>query len=558
MRISFHHKRWRWGLLGLVCAVLAFLFSAMGGLLDIKILELRQTIERDRIMNLELSSEALRERLAFAKQEHTDLSTELHRNLLESRVLNPQGQPALQYSVPLTALWATNAIRWLTFKEPMHIESDRERLVALKLGFYLERSRKYRQALDVYARLDAREFSEPFPAFLMLHRGFCHMALGQEKAAERLLTIVTERYPATHFDRTARFLIQLMHIQQERSEVLESRKLSELEKANGLFEQGYCPAAVQAFARANKQGAPLNDRDRYRHAICLEETGSLKEATELFESLAEQGPMARSANRRLLMIGNFYGGGRSLRETARARALQLGDTDVVRDVFETRSKSREADVFREIRSLRKEDKELPFLSQILDSPDPVMQSTLTEHGVESRRSSGNSGQVATGPSVENNPESTNEKPHPITDNQTDQSVGEGPSPNLERQEVQEEKSARKDALKALFSYQLNPDDYEMVRPGIRRWPGLLIGEGTRSDFLLLTQRNRGSLSALDGAEYSLESLREVGSSGTGWIILRLRNGSIRYAKSFRLMDGSFVSSSTPPTPADQVYQISAY
>ena len=98
----------------------------------------------------------------------------------------------------------------------------------------------------------------------------------------------------------------------------------------------------------------------------------------------------------------------------------------------------------------------------------------------------------------------------------------------------------------------------MVRPGIRRWPGLLIGEGTRSDFLLLTQRNRGSLSALDGAEYSLESLREVGSSGTGWIILRLRNGSIRYAKSFRLMDGSFVSSSTPPTPADQVYQISAY
>ena len=105
--------------------MILFLFHSMAGILDLKMIQLQQSVERERIMNLELSSRALQTRMSGMRKGDGALSLELNRNMLESRVLNPEDpQSELGRELPLASLVVTNGVRLLTFKEPLQLETD--------------------------------------------------------------------------------------------------------------------------------------------------------------------------------------------------------------------------------------------------------------------------------------------------------------------------------------------------------------------------------------------------------------------------------------------------
>lgn len=523
--------------------VTLFLFHGMAGILDLKFLQIKQAVERERIMNLELSSRALRSRMDRIRQENAGLKRELRQNLLESRVLNTSSEELDQSDdLPIAALVVTNAVRLLTLKEPLQLEADHEKLMALKLAFYFERSRKYDEALRIYSRLNPQDFPDPFPAFLGLHMGFCTLALGKWEKAQLHLESVIQNYPATHFGRAARFLLELLE-NQKRAELETGADL--IEQADMLFEAGNCPATVQTLNRLRKQG-PLSTFHLYRLGLCLEETGEVDQATVIFQKLAASpGPYATEANRRLLMIGYFYGGGKQVRKDAETRAIRQGDSQTLKEVIQTSSETRKPRVVEEIKEWNKQSsQDQGILRDVLNDPDPSMQREL--EALDLNQSAGVDGSETLDQSEIEESSRDSAEPEVVAD------PDDRPEPDQRKEEI---RMGRLEALMAAGDSR-NSDQYEISRPGVQRWPATLKSDGKLVRILLLTQRTRGVFESADGTQFSLSEWN-LAAHPSGHLLVRLRDNRSFLVKEARIRDGMLLSGSFNIS-LDLVYQIAAY
>ncbi len=523
--------------------VTLFLFHAMSGIMELKFMELKQAMERERIMNLELSSRALRNRNRI-RLESGGLQRELNRNMLESRVLNSESEEQIEHRLPLTALIVTNGVRLLTFKEPLHLEADREKLMALKLAFYFERSRKYDQALRIYKKLNPEDFPPPFPAFLELHMGFCYLAMGQWDEAREDLERVVANYPATHYERAARFLLEMLERMQE---VEKSGSDDPLQMADAMFAAGNCPATVKALNRA-RETSPLSQFYRYRLALCLEETGDITRATEIFNSLAgSAGPYAREANRRLLMIGHFYGGGPELSIEAENRAVALGDEEMVQEVRETARVTRKPHVVEEIREWKKDQPEKEtIMHDVLSDSSPELQRDLKALNLQLSENQANTETNG----ARDNPVVQREDPDPGEATETEDSNGAEDSADPEME-------SRRSRLLSLMNIASKEDSehYEISRPSIHRWPAKLVGD-EEIKFLILTQRIRGDFESTEGNTYDLKG-RTILAHPSGRLLLRLRDGRTFSVQRAEVQNRSLKTDQITIS-LDLVYQIAAY
>ncbi|MBU45770.1 MAG: hypothetical protein CMN76_21360 [Spirochaetaceae bacterium] len=560
--------------------MILFLFHSMAGILDLKMIQLQQSVERERIMNLELSSRALQTRMSGMRKGDGALSLELNRNMLESRVLNPEDpQSELGRELPLASLVVTNGVRLLTFKEPLQLETDHQKLMALKLAFYFERSRRYREALRIYSRLNASDFPEPFPAFLKLHTGYCYLAQGRWQEARFRLQSVLEDHPATHFERAARHLLELM----DSLDSAQARSIKEPAlRADQFFEMGNCPQAISAFRESADRG-PLSPRQKFRLALCLEETGQREPATEILSNLARGGgAFSTEANRRLLMIGHFYGGRSEVLQEAQIRARLQGD-GFLGEIQSMATKTRKPRVVEEIQQWQKESPEPGMLIEVLSDPDPELRRELKSldiqplsftsenslpafgnppDGANDSRSPETAEPDQTDPSAENDdvasegdiPGHQTEKPQAVAD----PGVTEGEddkSHNPPRDSAEGEKLA---ILERLMSgpARENTARYEISRPSVQRWPLTLRADGESVQALLLTQKTRGRFETPDGKEFALDRW-EIAAHPRGRVLLRLRDNRNFLVKSIQIQGNRIVADGLT-IPADLVYQIAAY
>lgn len=337
-------------------ALLFFAFIAHA-IISVKLFELRIALQRDRILNLELSSQALRaraKRLAFGRQ---DFQAEIRQSALESNLLNERAEGAPLRPVHYVGLAAVSAARLLLLKSPPDVADDYRTTVLMRYAFYLERNRRFQGAIERYNDLleSIGDGQSDVHAFAHLHLGYCLASIGELENARSQLRLVDELYPATHFSDTARTLLALIEEGERRSERIQAEAPAPLDRARGLFQNGQCPAALAAFDEAAQSGPALSPMDRYRRALCLEETGAASSAVDQYRALAAQSAdveTARLANRRLLIIGIYYEGGRALTEQAGRRAYALGDDSAAREITSVAALRQSAQVLEEIETLR--------------------------------------------------------------------------------------------------------------------------------------------------------------------------------------------------------------
>lgn len=343
----------------LALAGVALLFFALiaHAIISVKLFELRIALQRDRILNLELSSQALRaraKRLAFGRQ---DFQAEIRQSALESNLLNERAEGAPLRPIHYVGLAAVSGARLLLLKSPPDVADDYRTTVLMRYAFYLERNRRYPNAIERYNDLlkTIGDGQSDVHAFAHLHLGYCLASIGEMENARSQLRLVDELYPATHFSDTARTLLALLEEGQRRRERIQAEASAPLERARGLFQNGQCPAALAAFEAAAQTGPALSPMDRYRRALCLEETGAANAAIDDYRALAAQSAdveTARLANRRLLIIGIYYEGGRDLTEQAGRRAYALGDDAAAREITSVATLRQSAQVLEEIETLR--------------------------------------------------------------------------------------------------------------------------------------------------------------------------------------------------------------
>ncbi|MCW7462651.1 tetratricopeptide repeat protein [Leptospira limi] len=319
-----------------------FLFFAMASeaIVSVKLQELRFGILRDQLMNYELSSQTLRERLKQMFLSKDDYMTEVKVNILESGIMNSETE-GLDLKVSWKdkfGLYVINSVRFLNLKSPLELEEQQKTIIRLQFAFYMERTRKYPIASKKYQELEESITStlSDEMAFALLHHGYCLVMMGDRDKAFVKLNKAIDLFPGSHYAENAALLISFLEDGQKKKEELKSKKKSPEELAYSLFQSG----DYEETLRTLESLPSLTNDQSYIKARSMEELGKTSNAVKEYIQLVKQKEnkeVAIRANRRLLLIGNFYQENKSLVAFSKEEATKLGDTKAAENIEEGKS-----------------------------------------------------------------------------------------------------------------------------------------------------------------------------------------------------------------------------
>ncbi|ABZ94196.1 Hypothetical protein LBF_1689 [Leptospira biflexa serovar Patoc strain 'Patoc 1 (Ames)'] len=319
-----------------------FLFFAMASeaIVSVKLQELRFGILRDQLMNYELSSQTLRERLKQMFLSKDDYMTEVKVNILESGIMNSEteGLDLKMSWKDRFGLYVINSVRFLNLKSPLELEEQQNTIIRLQFAFYMERTRKYPIASKKYQELEESITStlSDEMAFTLLHHGYCLVMMGEREKAFVKLNKAIDLFPGSHYAENASLLISFLEDGQKKKEELKSKKKSPEELAYSLFQSGDYEETLKTL-----ESLPVLTNDQsYIKARSMEELGKTSNAVKEYIQLVKQKEnkeVAIRANRRLLLIGNFYQENKSLVAFSKEEANKLGDAKAADNIEEGKS-----------------------------------------------------------------------------------------------------------------------------------------------------------------------------------------------------------------------------
>ncbi len=322
-------------LIALFLFLLSLFFISSNSIVSIKIQELRFYLAKEQLLNYELSSKVLKEKIRQMMLNRDDYTNEIKNNILESNIMNSQtglGDPKLNLSDSY-GLLLVNFVRFVSLKPPLNLVEDQGDMIKIQFAFFMERTRKFPVAVKKYSELSEKlgEVETNENGFIMLHHGFCLAMMGETEAAIVKL-IATERvFAGTHFAENARVLINVLLEGVRKKEAITSKATTVEEKAALLYDNGNYKETLDELNRIENRSTDQN----YMRARSFEELGQTTNAVTEYVKLVEQkgdSEIAKKANRRLLLIGNIYENDKNLAEYSKKQAETLGDTEVVKQV----------------------------------------------------------------------------------------------------------------------------------------------------------------------------------------------------------------------------------
>ena len=335
--------------LAIVLLVISFWFSTQA-VVGTKFLELQIHIEKDVLQNFELSSRLLELKFKEMVTQNNNIKSEIEQYVLAVTVLNELDVGDIEVSwLHHGGIQIINSVRLLSLKPLIDFWRERELFLILKYAFYLERNRRIPAALKEYERFieNSSDKRSNSVAFAMLHQGYCHALLNHMNASLEKTSFVIDNFSGSHYSRTARTLRKLLLERKKRRQIIEARHQGLIGKATAYFEAGDYYIAKQLY---ESMGALTVAIDMYRYARVNEEIGKIKEAVQGYKNVIEKKSNSKAAvlsNRRLLLIGNLYGGGKEIREYAEKKAIQLRDKELAVEIKTIMANLPEATVVKE-------------------------------------------------------------------------------------------------------------------------------------------------------------------------------------------------------------------
>lgn len=359
-------RRWAPVLL-IICLLLGFIIIAQA-IISVKFLELRVKISRERILNYELSSKVLKQRFVhILESEKKGFNSEVTQNVLEAAIMNDKDPEALELTKgEYAGLLIINIVRKLSFKPFLYLMADQEQLLLMKYAFFMERNRRYDQASRKYLHLEKLMTNDNSDArgFVMLHHGYCLAVSGKKSDALKLLYTVRDDFSGSHYSQTAIVLINLLLASEDQKKQIDNLELDNLQKARKYFAISLYKSSIQLYNKENN----LLPIDQYRLARSQEETGAVPKAIQGYLAIVKSNKDSEAvklANRRLLLIGNFYGGGKKVKEFAEKKAKDIGDDSAIKEIKVAVQNRRKDIILEEIKEQNKKtDTTDPLFAQL--------------------------------------------------------------------------------------------------------------------------------------------------------------------------------------------------
>jgi tetratricopeptide (TPR) repeat protein len=317
--------------------ILLFVFFSImsNSIIDIKLLELKFYVNKEQLLNYELSSKILREKIKNILISKDDYVAELKNNILESAVMNSQissEELSISFSERV-GLIVVNLVRLISLNERLTFIEDRNIMYQIQYAFFMERTKKFPAAIKKYEEISLKlKNSNSYEnGFVLLHLGYCYAMAGSTNSALQKLYKTEEIFTGSQFGDYARILINVLIENDKRTKEIDRLPIPLSEKANLYYENGRYSETVSALDKIENR----NSEQNFVRARSLEELGNVNAAAGEYVKIVEKKDnpsVAIKANRRIMMIGSIYENNEDLKEYSKQNAQTLGDTEFIKTV----------------------------------------------------------------------------------------------------------------------------------------------------------------------------------------------------------------------------------
>lgn len=230
-----------------------------------------------------------------------------------------------------------SGLRFILGKEQIQNESNDAAHFELEQAYLLERNRQYERALHIYDSLiEAADYTRKVEASLLMHKAFCLSMLSNFKKSAETYKEVISRFPQSPEGALSQKLLAFIQSMQKQKEQITSAKADAHEVGKKLYSyMDYKGAIKELDTYLKKKDAKQKNSAHFYKGRAHEELGEYKYAVHEYRqvmNLGKESSWSRKANRRLVILGDFYKQRHTTISKARENLVQHGDTLFIKEV----------------------------------------------------------------------------------------------------------------------------------------------------------------------------------------------------------------------------------
>ncbi|MBD3347330.1 MAG: TonB family protein [Chitinivibrionales bacterium] len=310
------------------------------GLVDIRFEELRYLLDKivvdekaGQTFGIVAKYELIKQRILYGEENIKSFELEAKVAALTSSGQAEKLQENKQqkfYLIPIRIM--LNGIRFVLGKEPIKPKEENQILKVLEIGYFWERNKKYPEAIKIYDQVMENPGLTPeIKSAVMAHKAFCHSMLSEYSVAKDIYERIINVYPETEAGILSWKLLDFIEsMEEERTSVKAQKDLSDFEKAKQFYMLMDYRNAIRYFSIffQKNPSSRLEWEARYFKGRAHEEMGETQEATTEYYRVMRNDKSrvwAKQANRRMIMLGEFYEHKQQMAEEARKQLAKYQD-----------------------------------------------------------------------------------------------------------------------------------------------------------------------------------------------------------------------------------------
>ena len=234
-----------------------------------------------------------------------------------------------KYLIPVRIF--LNSIRFALGKEFVNLQEENKIIKVLEIGYFWERNRKYSEAIKIYKEvLDMPDLDHDVRSAVLIHKAFCHSMMSEYKKSKEMYERVINLYPNTEAGILSWKLLGFLEKMEVKRQKVKRTKLTHFDKAKQYYLVMDYRNSIKYFSKflqENKKGRRIAEA-RFFKGRSHEEIGETEEAVEEYRRIIKidrTKKWAKEANRRMLMLGEFYDYKKKMAEEAKKQLSNYQD-----------------------------------------------------------------------------------------------------------------------------------------------------------------------------------------------------------------------------------------
>lgn len=268
--------------------------------------------------------ELIKRRMQFGEENQENFELEARMQALSSQsILGDSTAQAHYRFLRIPVKWTLNGIRSVLGKPVINPKAEDKIFSVLEIGYFYERVRKYNEALKYYDEiLSAGQLTPDIRAAILVHKSFCMSMIGKYDQSKKLYEQVINEFPSTEAGILSWKLLDFLNAMEAERETVATKKVSGTEKAKQFYLLMDFRNAIKNYSvfLGEKHDKTAVAEARFFKGRSHEELGETEDALMEYRAVIRIDTTknwARQANRRMLMLGEFYEQQKNVAEEAR-------------------------------------------------------------------------------------------------------------------------------------------------------------------------------------------------------------------------------------------------